>query len=343
MAFMSRMSDSTSANLPGVLVTGGSGFIGQKLVRALSPLTRPVVSMYHLRLPEPLPNVYPVCSDMSSPELLAAPLRGIQTVVHLAWDGGLAGPTENACWDLATPEKLSRNIQLLRNLLEAMERANVQRIIFVSAIGASRLSTVPFLMEKYLAEFLILNSQIKEKIIVRSSVIFGGNIQSDKFVRTIARVMKYPFYPVPNVKKTIAPIAVDDLVGVLTDLCSCKLKEPMAILDVAGGEAYRVEEIFRLIAEKIVGGGRIPVGGALGNSLVPLFDRERRHDPKGLPRIKHFLAVGGSAETATTTGNQLLELLPRHPAGFREAMNVDHRTPASVKTAAPEPHQPPNN
>lgn len=328
MAFVSRVPDSINNNLPGVLVTGGSGFIGQPLVRVLSAQQQPVVSMYHLRLPEPLPNVYPVCSDMSSPELLAAPLRGIKTVVHLAWEGNLAGPPSNACWDLATPERLPRNIQLLRNLLAAMEKADIQRIVFVSAIGASRHSTIPFLMEKYLAEFLILNSSIREKIILRSSVVFGGAIQSDKFVRTIARVMKYPFYPVPTRKEALAPIKVDDLVGVLGDLCTCKLKEPSAILDIAGGESYRVEEIFRMIAENIVGGSRIPVGGPIGNSILPFFEREKRNEPSGLPRIRHYLAVGGLVEPETEIANPLVDLMPRNPSRFRESL-------LSVRQAVP--------
>ena len=337
MAFVSRISDSANKNVPGVLVTGGSGFIGQPLVRTLSTQSQPIVSMYHLRLPEPLPNVYPVCSDMSSPELLAAPLRGIQTVVHLAWDGGLAGPSENACWDLASPEKLPRNIQLLRNLLEAMERADTQRLVFVSAIGASRHSSTPFLMEKYLAEFLILNSRIKEKIIVRSSVVFGGTIQSDKFIRTIARVMKYPFYPVPTRKETIAPIKVDDLVRVIADLCSFKIKDTSAILDIAGGEAYKVEELFRMIAENVVGGSRIPVGGTIGNSLLPFFEREKRNEPKGLPRIKHFLAVGGSVEPEVAIDNPLSELIPPNPSRFREALVAGRQVPQASSSIQPTP------
>ena len=33
-----------------------------------------------------MPNVFPVCNDLSSVDLLAAPLRGVSTAIYLAWD-----------------------------------------------------------------------------------------------------------------------------------------------------------------------------------------------------------------------------------------------------------------
>ena len=175
-----------------VLVTGGSGFIGQRLVRRLSNDGPVAVSMYHHRLPESLPNVFPVCSDMSSAELLAAPLRGIKTVVHMAWEGGLVGPTDTANWNPMSPAALPKNVKILKNLIAAMERAGTQRIVFVSAIGASSSAKAPFLREKYLAEFYVLNSTIPEKVVIRSSIACDSEGTSDRFVRSILRVMKFP-------------------------------------------------------------------------------------------------------------------------------------------------------
>lgn len=329
MAYVSRHLDQGSRNAPGILVTGGSGFIGQPLVKSLATLQQPVVSMYHLRLPEPLQNVYPVCSDMSSPELLAAPLRGIQTVVHLAWEGGLVGPGQEAAWDLAAPERLPRNIQLLRNLLIAMERAEIQRIIFMSAIGASRHSTVPFLMEKYLAEFLILNSRIKEKIILRSSVIVGENAQTDRFVRSIAKVIKYPLYPLPKLRKTISPTKVTDIVTVLQELCSRSVKDPSAILEITGSETYKVEEIFRMISDNIVGGSRLPVGGVIGQTLLQMLEKDKRTDSAQTPRIRNFLELGGEVEPYTEINNPLKDVVPTNPGNFREVILSSKQLPSS--------------
>ena len=150
-----------------VLVTGGSGFIGKHIVKHLAEAGETVVCMYHHRLPEPMANVYPVCSDMGSSELIAAPLRGVESVIHLAWEGGFVGPTERVSWNLNS-NNLPKNARLLKNLLSAMERAGTKRIVFMSAIGASRNAKTPFLQEKYLSEFY---SGIR-RILIRKRIQF---------------------------------------------------------------------------------------------------------------------------------------------------------------------------
>ena len=68
--------DNATSNSEAIMVTGGSGFIGQELVKKLAESKKSVVSIYRHRLPDPSPYVYPVCSNLDSAELLAAPLRG---------------------------------------------------------------------------------------------------------------------------------------------------------------------------------------------------------------------------------------------------------------------------
>ena len=115
-----------------------------------------MVAVYHHSFRRSHESIYPVCADITSPELLAAPLRGVDTVVHLAWEGGLAGPeplngslTDRAGQD-AQPQPWHA-----AHVLTAMERAGTRRIVFLSALGADRRATAPFLREKYLAETLI--------------------------------------------------------------------------------------------------------------------------------------------------------------------------------------------
>jgi uncharacterized protein YbjT (DUF2867 family) len=174
-----------------VLITGGSGFIGQHLIRKMAK-DRQVIALYHHKLPESMDNVFPVSSDMSTPELLAAPLRGVSTVVHLAWTGGLSGSLESISEDPVVSSNYSQNLLCLKNLIAAMEKGRCQRIIFVSALGASRTSRSPFLREKYHAEFLILNSKIPEKLIIRSGAVWGDRYGHDRFLNSILKVMKYP-------------------------------------------------------------------------------------------------------------------------------------------------------
>lgn len=288
------------ANDGAILVTGGAGFIGSAVVKELARKNNQIVALYRHRLPETHQNIYPVCSDMSSPELLSAPMRGVSSVIHLAWDGGLAGPQGEFSWDLAVPERLPRNIQVLRNLISVSERSKIEKIIFVSAVGASRTTTIPFLMEKYLAEFFILNSKIPQKIIIRSSIVCGEQPASDRFVKTVSKVMKLPIYPVPKSHKAFSPIHINDLCRYIVNASASACTAGGTIAEALGGESYKVEELFKLVSDHM-GGTRLPLKGAVGNSLVSLFERSRKREGENSPKIRHFLAIGSATASTSLT------------------------------------------
>lgn len=298
-----------------VLVTGGSGFIGQQLVRRLAEQGRTVVALYHHKLPDARDNVYPVCCDMSSAELLAGPLRGVETVVHLAWQGGLAGPAGPVSFGLGN--MLAPNAILLRNLTLAMEKAGTKRLIFLSAIGARHDAEAAFLREKYLAEHLVLNSRIPEKAIIRSSIVWGGQVAGgDRFLKSLVRVMRYPIYPLPKKSGPVAPVHVNDLAETLANVCSYPIQGQAALLDVTGGEPYEVPELFRIVSSQVVRKTRLALGGALGRSLLTFVERDDKTAVH--PKIQQFLAIGGEGEEHVRRSNPLSAVLPQNPVRFRE-------------------------
>ncbi len=303
-----------------VLVTGGAGFIGKSVVSNMASNGQTVVSMYHHRLPEPLANVYPVCSDMGSSELIAAPLRGVETVVHLAWQGNFIGPNEQIQWSLES-DKLGPNIDALKNLINAMERVGTKRIVFLSPIGAGRNASSPYLQEKYLAEFFILNSKIPEKIIIRSSIVCGGS--NDRFLRSILRVMQFPaFYPVPTSKETLRPVHIQDLVSLLSKVAVTEdFSGSAAILEMTGKEAYTVDELFKMVSARYVKGTKIPIRGPIGNSLLPLFERESKaatHD--STIKLKHYLTLGNTVDSGIELDNPLSSFFPKDIHSFKDTL-----------------------
>jgi nucleoside-diphosphate-sugar epimerase len=300
-----------------IMVTGGSGFIGQQVVRILAERGRTVVSVYHHKLPDSLDNVYPVCSDISSAELMAAPLRGVDTVIHLAWEGGLAGPGAPVKWHPASAEPMTRNAQTLQNLVTAMERAGTRRLIFLSAMGASRRAETPFLQEKYLAESLVLNSKIPEKIVMRTNVVFGGQGGNDRFLQSIRRVMKYPFYPVPKKSDGMAPIHVKDLAEILVNATEAKMSDEASVLEIQGSENYKVQDLFKIVSETYVKKTRFALGGVIGASLLPLLERDRRAGPQNL-KLAHFLALASAGSEQTRVANPLTAVIPKKLGTFKE-------------------------
>lgn len=317
---MAKASSEPTTHANAVLVTGGSGFIGRLLVKRLAQSGRTIVSMYHHRLPEPMANMYPVCSDLSSPDLLGSPLRGVETVVHLAWENNLVGTNEQDLVFDPLLNKLPRNVRLLHNLLTAMEKVGTKRIVFVSANGADRRAQTAFLKEKYCAEFVVLNSRIPEKIIVRPGVVCGGGGSHDRFLRSIVNVMKFPgVYPVPNFGSQLSPLHVEDLAEVLKKTTEIKMQDPSAILEVVGNEQFRIEEIFRMVSERFAKGAKLQLRGTLGNRLMPLFEKNSKENAF-TPKLRHYLALRNTVNESTLEGNPLLPALPDAFHSFKEVL-----------------------
>lgn len=299
------MGDSTLGQDAATLVTGGSGVIGRALVEKLSKSGRgPIVSMYRLRLPDPVKNVFPVCSDLSSVDLLAAPLRGVDTVVALAWSDNIVGSEGPLAFD-PTYKSVSNNIRCLKNLIDAMERAGTRRIIFASAIGASRSAKTNFLKEKYLGELAVINSDIPEKIIVRSSMVFSPELNNDLFTQSIVNLMKFPgLYPVPRSEQKYAPIHIHDLCQSLEAATIEKLDQPLAIKEVMGDECYKVEDLFKVVSEKYSRGSKLQLRGAVGNSLVPVFEKRGRYYRPGGPSIRDYLTLAADQNSSPSKGSE---------------------------------------
>ena len=307
MSKKARSSD-VEAN-PAVLVTGGSGYLGSSVVRHLSAAGETVVSMYRHRLPEPCARVFPVCSDLSNAELLAAPLRGVHTVIHLAWDNTFTGPGCELSSDPSEEKNLTKNIRTLKTLLQAMETAGTKRLIFMSAMGAGRHAESGFLTEKYLGEFFILNSDIPEKIILRPSVIYGGGGGRNRFISAVRRLTRFPgFYPVPDWKERIYPLNLNDLNQILSGLLKRnESAHPVKVINISGQEGYQVEEILRIVSGKDGKGARIALGSLIGKTILPLVEKDfsSRTDQVG---IREFLSVCGKAINDSSDNKELTEI-----------------------------------
>ncbi|HYX35034.1 MAG TPA: NAD(P)H-binding protein [Oligoflexus sp.] len=310
-----------------VLISGSAGFIGRHLLRRLSEKNRASISLYHARLPEPMAHALPVFGDLLRVEHLSPALDGIETVVHLAWNQSFRTRIEDALWGAEETMMASRNLEMLRNLIQAMQEVGTRRIIFVSALGASRTTESLYLQEKYQAELMILNSKIPEKIILRSALTFGDIRYKDRLVTAIERLMRFPwFYPVPKSREKLAPLHVQDLSEILLRLIDQALPEQAQILEVTGQQELALEEVFRIISQGIGKGTHIPLKGFLGEALTPLFERLRRDTTPVGPHIRDLLTIGNRRDTATTINSPLQQTLPTGEHRFQDAMQ-QHEQP----------------
>jgi NADH dehydrogenase len=191
-----------------ILVTGGTGFIGQALIRHLvaagyrvRTLIRP--SERSPRLPRGVP-VEVAVAGINDERGLRAAMVGVDTVYHLV-GGEHRGPREDL---------MAVDVRGARTVVEAAADANVDRFFYISHLGADRASAFPVLKAKAIAEDHIKNSGV-DYTILRSAVVYG---LGDRFTTRLARSLYgLPFiFLMPGDGETrIQPLWIEDLVTCL--------------------------------------------------------------------------------------------------------------------------------
>lgn len=114
-----------------VLITGGSGFIGQRITRIL--LAKGIAVRWASRTrPSPLPQrVEHRCLDMAAPEGLAELLEGCSHVIHLAAREDMPVLPRG---DPDGERMFQTNVRGTDRLLKACREANVEKIVVVTSI-----------------------------------------------------------------------------------------------------------------------------------------------------------------------------------------------------------------
>lgn len=191
-----------------ILVTGGTGFIGQALIRHLVEDGKQVRTLIRPSAHTPeLPLGVPVAASISSisdERSLRAAMVGIDTVFHL-----VGGEWYGASGDLHEIEIVGT-----QTLVKVAQDAGVKRLFYLSHLGADRASAYAMLKAKGIAEEHIRRSGI-DYTIIRSALVFGPD---DNFTTVLARLFHFfPFlFPTPGEGDSLLqPIRVEDLVTCL--------------------------------------------------------------------------------------------------------------------------------
>lgn len=192
-----------------ILVTGGTGFIGQALIRHLTESGRQVRTLIRPSRRSPnLPRGVPVevaVSALKDERSLRAAMVGVDTLYHLA----------GAEWRGPRASLMEVDIQGTQAVIKAAADAGVGRVFFVSHLGADRASAYPVLKAKAIAEEYIRRSGL-DFTILRTAIIYG---QNDGFTTGLARLLhSLPFiFLIPGEgDMLLQPLWVEDLVTCLT-------------------------------------------------------------------------------------------------------------------------------
>lgn len=286
-----------AGSLPAVLLlTGATGTIGLPLLRRLTSAGIPVRCLVRnpRRLGAERVRVQIALGDLADHLSFRHALRGVDTVVHLASpirdqpNGSIEELAGVATW----------------RLVQAAERAGVQRFMFFSALGASTRSSARLMRAKAIAERAVVESSLEHTIFAPGWAYGSG----DPFLRLVEHLSVLPVMPITGSGRArFQPIWAEDVAAcVMAALpgASHAATAANARFELAGPDVMSYEEILRLCLR------------ALG--------RRRRiaHVPIGLVR----------------RGLNLTELLmgPAAPATWDEAALLELTLLAARGTADPE-------
>jgi NADH dehydrogenase len=221
-----------------ILVTGGTGFVGPRIVHALRSEGRDVrVLVRHPDHGGPVAGlgVELVTGDVTNPASLRGAVEGCTHVIHLV--AILKG----------RPQDFERVMtQGTRNVIAAAKNAGVERFVLMSALGttAETKDLVPYFRAKWAMEQDTASSGL-EHTIFRPSFVFGKGGALSTFVKQVR------YSPVVTVigsgKQRIQPIWIDDVAAHFARA----LDTPAAAnktFEIGGPDVVTWDELYRTIA-----------------------------------------------------------------------------------------------
>lgn len=222
-----------------VLVTGGSGFVGRHVVAKLSAAGHDVVVLTRKRdRARPLfllPTVQVREGDAQDRPTLVRLLRNADVAINLV---GILHARGRETFERV-------HVAFVRTWIDACREAGVDRVIHMSAQGASADAASEYLRTKAAGEAIVTASGLAWTIF-RPSVIFGPG---DTFLNLFARLAtKFPVIPLACAGACFQPVYVGDVAA-----CFARAVVDDATIrkhySLCGPTAYTLEELVRYVAD----------------------------------------------------------------------------------------------
>jgi len=235
-----------------ILVLGGTGFIGRRLVERLvaqgCTVCVPTRRRDHARALFVLPTVELVQADIHDPATLRRLLAGRDAVINLVGilhDTGSAtraglfgGPAYGARFAAA-------HVELPRALLAACRDRGVTRLLHVGALGASSTGPSGYLRSKGDGERLLLEASGMTTTVFSPSVVFGAG---DSFLNLFAGLSALlPVLLMGGTDSRLQPVFVNDLVDAMVHALDRSDTRGQRY-EICGPTVYTLGELVRFAA-----------------------------------------------------------------------------------------------
>ncbi len=223
---------------PVSVVTGGLSYIGKSITKRLVEAGHEVLILTgHPDRPNPFGKQVRVLPfRFAYPALLTESLRGATTLYNTYW----------VRFDYREVS-FERAIENTRVLFQAAGQAGIQKVVHLSVSNPSEDSPFPYYRGKATVEKSLLESTLPY-VIIRPTLVFGG--EDEILISNITWLLRrFPIFALPRgAAYRLQPIHVDEVAALAVEAAASAHN---AILDAAGPEIHRFEDMVRLIRDKI--------------------------------------------------------------------------------------------
>ena len=221
-----------------VLVAGGTGFIGRHLCRTLRDRGHDVTALGRSKPPEGLPDdVSFAAGDVTDVDTLIPAIADQDAVIHLVSLSPLFSPKGGA------KQHEVVTVGGTRNVIRAMNETDVDRLVYLSGLGADPEGETAFIRTKGRAEAIIRAADV-EWTILRPSAVFGDGGEFISFVRLVTT--PYVTGLPGGGSMRFQPIWVSDLARLIATTIEDQ-QHVGETYDIGGPDSLTLAEVTKLI------------------------------------------------------------------------------------------------
>jgi uncharacterized protein YbjT (DUF2867 family) len=283
-----------------ILLTGASGYLGRHLaaeLRSRGMAVRGLVRDPGRGGPLRALGVEIVTGDVLRPASLRLACDGVDTVVHLV---GLL----REGWRTTFRQVV---VEGSRNVIDACRERRVERIAYVSALGATAGSASRYFATKATVEEMVRDSGLAYQIWRPSLMLGRGEKLTDDLSRLLRRSPVMPVLRLPD-EGRMQPLMVSDAVEIMVDLLSADEAWGHTFA-IAGREQLTLAEIAGKIAEALGRHpARLPVPGRAVQLAARLLQPVAPLLPVSADQLR-MLATDGTTDDTRYT--QFSRVVPR--------------------------------
>jgi NADH dehydrogenase len=289
-----------------ILVAGGTGFIGSRIIEALLDIVKEASIRCMTRNPDMMnpwgKKVEIVGGDVRNEESIDLATRGVEVVIQAIQFPN--HPVEN-------PQRghtyMAIDAQGTRRVAKLAAVNGARRFIYISGAGADPDSEKRWFRAKAIAEEAVVGSGM-EYVILRPSWVYGPEDRSlNKFI-TITKTM--PVVPVIGDGKTrIQPISIFDVAAVVARAVTLE-EATNRVFGLGGPEVLSMDEVL-LTVQRLLGVKRLLVHHPVGLMKVLTWPLKFLPNPPITPQAVEFLtgeALVDPKPTEETFGMRFVSL-----------------------------------